>query len=72
MAIQSKLNSIDRGYVGDKPEPKAWADLIEEDEDFKEEFQRLFNDDAVSIRSAQALGSGLSPIYPLSMEFNLD
>ena len=47
VAIQSKLNSIDRGYIGDKPDPKAWADLIEEDEDFKEEFQRLFNDDTV-------------------------
>ena len=41
--IRIKLKSIDRGYVGDKPDPKDWADLIEEDEDFREEFERVYN-----------------------------
>ena len=41
--ISSKLKSIDRGYSGDKPNPKDWADLLEEDEDFREEFEKIFN-----------------------------
>jgi hypothetical protein len=43
-AIKAKLKSVDRGYIGDKPDPEDWADLTENDEDFKEEFQRLYND----------------------------
>ena len=42
-AIRSKLKCINRGYVGDKPNPDDWADLLEEDEDFREEFQNIYN-----------------------------
>ena len=31
------LNSSD---LGDKPNPEDWADLIDEDDDFREEFQK--------------------------------
>ena len=42
-AIRSKLKCIDRGYAGDKPNPDDWADLLEEDEDFRDEFQKIYN-----------------------------
>lgn len=41
--IRTKLKTIDRGYIGDKPDPKDWADLLEEDEDFREEFECIFS-----------------------------
>ena len=41
--IKEKLKVIDRGYVGDRPNPEDWAELFEEDEDFREEFTRVFN-----------------------------
>ena len=42
--IHSKLKCESRGYEGSKPDPKDWSDLFEEDEDFKEEFNKIFND----------------------------
>ena len=34
-------------YIGDKPNPEHWADLLDNDEDFREEFERVFNSDDV-------------------------
>jgi len=45
--IRYRLKSTDRGYAGDKPDPADWKDLIDEDDDFREEFQRIYNDDTV-------------------------
>ena len=45
--IHQKLKSEHRGYVGDKPNPDDWADLMEEDEDFREEFQKIYNNDNI-------------------------
>ena len=45
--IRMKLKIVDRGYVGDKPNPEDWANLIEDDEDFREEFQRVYNNDDI-------------------------
>lgn len=45
--IRDRLKSANRGYNGDKPDPNDWADLIDEDEDFREEFQRIYNDNQV-------------------------
>ena len=39
----SKRLKHDRGYEGDKPKPEDWSDLIDSDEDFKEEFEKVFN-----------------------------
>jgi hypothetical protein len=47
LAISSKLKSPIRGYKGDKPDPSDWADLIESDDDFREEFEAVFNSDSV-------------------------
>ena len=41
--IYRRLKEEDRGYEGSKPEPQDWADILEEDADFAEEFNRLFN-----------------------------
>ena len=46
-SIQDRLHGEQYGYEGDKPNPEDWAELIENDEDFREEFQRIFNDDAI-------------------------
>jgi len=45
--IHHKLKSEERGYEGNKPNPDDWADLMDDDEDFREEFQRIYNDDTV-------------------------
>ena len=41
--IHRRLKAEQRGYEGAKPDPEQWADLMEEDEDFAEEFNKLFN-----------------------------
>ena len=45
--IHARFKTDSRGYEGDKPNPKDWADLIESDPDFQEEFTRIFNDDRI-------------------------
>ena len=45
--IRSKLKCIDKGYVGDKPNPEDWSELLDTDEDFRDEFERIFNDDTI-------------------------
>ena len=39
-----KLKLVDREYMGDKPSPEDWSDMMDEYEDFREEFQRVYND----------------------------
>ena len=36
-----------RGYDGDKPNQKDWSDLIDENKDFREEFQCIYNGDHI-------------------------
>ena len=42
-AVAIKLKSSARGFKGDKPDPADWADLIESDEDFRDEFEAIYN-----------------------------
>ena len=38
-AMQKKMKICSEdGYIGDKPNPDHWSDLIENDSDFREEF----------------------------------
>ena len=37
-----------REYEGSKPDPKDWVNLFEEDEDFAEEFNKIFNDSTIA------------------------
>ena len=50
-----------RGYEGSKPDPKDWSDLFEEDEDFKEEFNKIFND--LTVPEADQNNDGEQSIY---------
>ena len=45
--IQDKLKSTHRGYEGDKPNPEDWADMIDNDDDFREEFKRIYNNTSI-------------------------
>jgi hypothetical protein len=47
LAISNKLKLVDRGYSGDKPNPEDWSDLLEEDDDFREEFQNIYSDKSI-------------------------
>lgn len=47
MEIYCQLESENRGHKGSKPEPQNWADLVEGEEDFAEEFNKIFNDSTV-------------------------
>ena len=44
--IATKLKH-EQGYLGDKPDPNDWSDLIEDDPDFKEEFYKVFNNNDI-------------------------
>ena len=46
-AIAEKFKSDHRGYLGEKPNPDNWADLLESDEDFQDEFEKIFNDTSI-------------------------
>ena len=35
------------GYNGDKPNPENWADLINDDPDFRDGFDSIYNNDAI-------------------------
>lgn len=45
--IKAKLKCIGKGYIGDKPNPDDWADLLDTDEDFRDEFQKIYNDNTI-------------------------
>ena len=45
--IHTKLKLVTKSYIGDKPNPEDWAELLDTDEDFRREFQMLYNDDSI-------------------------
>ena len=45
--IAAKCKSPERGYVGDKPNPEDWADLLHTDEDFRTEFESVYNNNDI-------------------------
>ena len=46
--ISNRLKAPIRRYNGDKPNPEDWADLMEADIDFREEFNTIYNSDEVA------------------------
>ena len=42
--IYLRIKADNRRYEVSKPSPQDWADMLEEDPDFSEEFQTVFND----------------------------
>jgi hypothetical protein len=55
-SIASLLKEDDFPVEGDKPDPEMWADLADADDDFREEFFKVYQDD--NIRDADADGTG--------------
>ena len=47
-SIKARLKCKDRSYDGAKPHPEDWADLLESDPDFNEEFNRCFNNQDIA------------------------
>jgi hypothetical protein len=45
--IHTKLKLVTKNYIGDKPNPEDWAELLDTNEDFRREFQMLYNDDSI-------------------------
>ena len=42
--MQKKMKSCSEdGYIGDKPNSDHWADLIDNNRKFREEFERIYN-----------------------------
>ena len=41
--IAEKLKVVGRNYVGNKPNPEDWAEYIDDNKDFKEEFMWVYN-----------------------------
>ena len=47
-AMQKKMKICSKdGYIEDKPNPNHWEDLIENDSNFCEEFERIYNNDVI-------------------------
>ena len=47
-AIRQRMKSCsEKGYTGDKPKPEHWAYLLKNDDNFREEFERIFNNDEI-------------------------
>ena len=46
--IQQQIRADNRGYKGPKPSSKDWADMLEEDPDFAEEFKSLFKNSNIT------------------------
>jgi hypothetical protein len=51
--IKRSLKLDDLGTDGDNPNPEMWADLIDSDPDFREEFFRVYQDDGVNEANAK-------------------
>ena len=47
-AIRQRMKSFsEKGYTRDKPNPEHWADLLKNDDDFREDFEHIFNNDEI-------------------------
>ena len=47
-SISARMTTCgDNGYNGDKPNPEHWAELMENDDDFRDEFNSIYNDDSI-------------------------
>ena len=46
MQQRMKIRS-ENGYIRDRPNPDHWIDLIQNNSDFCEEFERIYNNDEI-------------------------
>jgi hypothetical protein len=68
--MRASDKAINRGYIGDKPNPDDWADLMDEDEDFREEFQKIYNNEDISEQADDYTPEVLEDTY-VNMEIAL-
>jgi len=45
--ISRRFKNDDMPIDGDKPDPEQWADMLDKDEDFRDEFHRVYGDAAI-------------------------
>ena len=55
------------GYIRDKPNPGHWADLIENDSNFREELERIYNNDEIPEADDEDYTSGVLDNTHLNM-----
>ena len=47
-AIRQRMKKCsEQGYTRDKPNPEHWADMLNNDDDFREKFECIFNNDEI-------------------------
>ncbi len=69
--IARRIGTNDFPVEGDKPDPELWADLIENDEDFREEFFKVYQDEGVKDATDAEPSPGIADEQMLSMELAL-
>jgi hypothetical protein len=67
MEINRRLKFDDLGTDGDKPDPHQWADLLDVDPDFREEFFRVYEDDGIKEADDES-SPEISDVQFLNME----
>ena len=55
--------------MGNKPSPEYWSDMMDEYEDFREEFQRVYND--INVTEADDFTPEVTEYIYLNMEVAL-
>ena len=65
--IKRRLNDDDFQIDGDKPNPEDWAEFMEHDPDFMEEFQRVIDNEEVPEADAEFTPEILDDTY-MNME----
>jgi hypothetical protein len=68
--IKQRLKCGDLGTDGDKPDPHQWADLMDVDPDFRDEFFRVYHNDDIK-EADEEPSPEISDLHLLNMELAL-
>jgi hypothetical protein len=68
--IKQRLKLEELGTDGDKPDTHQWADLLDVDPDFREEFFQVYQDDDIK-KADEESSSEISDVQFLNMELAL-
>jgi hypothetical protein len=69
--LARRLGTNDFPIEGDKPDPELWADLRETDDDFREEFFKVYQDSDLPNAEDEEPTPGITDAELLSMELAL-
>jgi len=71
--VKDRLHGEDFPMDGAKPDPDQWADLMEDDADFRDEFFKIYGDDRIAEADDQSKGTDeYSPEVLDSMFLNME